>query len=387
MKGDQAVSPQRNGPLSGVRIIDLTKVIMGPFATQILADQGADVITVEGPGVQSHRVMGDYMHDQLSGISMNLLRNKKSVCLDLMDLDDRESFRQLIKGADVLVTTLRPGSLRRLGLDYDACRELNESLLYCHAQGHPVGSGSEDEPAYDDVIQASAGVGDVTARAWGDSVLLPTIMADKVAGMAIAQAVSAGLYELSVTGQGQRIEVPMTQAFASFMLVEHGSGAIYAGEDRPTHLTSGYKRLLTPERRPHKTKDGIVHLFPYSPEHYRVLFEEFGSSLDIRPDLFTDKRAVLRHSEDLYKYVRVIAKQQTTGQWIDYCRTHGIPVTRVRSIDDLVGDLEIEHHPVVGDYRVIRPMANFSRHEFTVRHPAPLKGEHTDEIIKQYAKS
>lgn len=370
-----------HGPLSGVRIIDLSKVIMGPFATQILADQGAEVITVEGPGVQSNRVMGDYMHDELSGIALNLLRNKKSVYLDLADPQGRDSLRELIRTADVLITTLRPGSMHRLGIDYEACRELNESLLYCHAQGHPVGSGSENEPAYDDVIQAASGVGDITARTWGEPALLPTIMADKVAGMVIAQAVSAGLYERSITGQGQRVEVPMTQAFSSFMLVEHGSGAVYAEPDRPATVTSGYKRLLTPERRPHETKDGVVHLFPYSPEHYRNIFERFGGDLQVDPDLYGDKRAVLRNSETLYTHVRAIARLQTTEEWILYCRSNGIPVTRVQGLDDLVEDLEIAHHPVVGHYRVIRPLANFSRHPFSVRQHAPLKGEHTGEFV------
>ena len=376
------------GPLAGIRVLDLTRVIMGPFGTQVLADQGADVILVEHGDGDTSRVMGPGPHPELSGIALNLLRNKRSIVLDLKSDEGRETVRRLASTCDVVVSTLRPQALRRLGLDYESIAALRPDVVYCQAQGFALDGPRSDEPAYDDIIQAATGVADVVERALGQTALLPMIYADKVCGLVIAQAVTAALLNHERTGQGEHIEVAMEQAVSSFMLVEHGSGAIseppasYDG----TLPSAGYARVLSPERRPHPTKDGLVHLFPYQPGHYRAIFTEAGvpgADTDAR---YVDQRAALRNSDSLYRDIRAVAPRRTTADWLEYCRRVGIPATAVATLQDLVDALPLEEHPVVGSYRVIPPLARFrAGHGPTVRRAAPLVGADTAEVLEEIA--
>lgn len=377
-----ADQPRTGGPLEGIRVLDLTRVVMGPLATQVLADQGADVILVEAPGGDTNRVMGPGPHPELSGIALNLLRNKRSIDVDLKSDEGREIIRALVPQCDVVVATMRPQVLTRLGLDYDSLKQLRPDLVYCQAQGFPLASDRAGEPAYDDIIQAASGVADMVQRVTGEPSLLPTIFADKVCGLVMAQAIVAALFHRERTGEGQHVEVPMQQATAAFMLAEHGSGAISEPpvniEGRPA---SGYPRVLSPERRPHPTKDGLVHLFPYLPRHYARLFAAAGVEGAESDPRYVDQRATLIHSDSLYRDVRKVAPQRTTEEWLEFCRTEGIPATHVASLQDLVDELDLAEHPAAGTYRVIPQLANFSRTPGSVRRPAPLIGEHTDEVL------
>lgn len=382
MNSDAETSP---GPLSGIRVLDLTRVVMGPLATQVLADQGADVILVEAPGGDTNRVMGPGPHAQLSGIALNLLRNKRSIDVDLKSEDGREVIRALVPECDVVVATMRPQVLRRLGLDYDSLKELRPDLVYCQAQGFPLASERSEEPAYDDIIQAASGVADMVERVTGEPSLLPTIFADKVCGLVMAQAISSALFHRERTGHGQHVEVPMQQATSAFMLTEHGSGAIseppVAAPGRPA---PGYPRVLSPERRPHPTKDGLVHLFPYLPRHYARLFSAAGVEGADDDPRYADQRATLVNSDSLYRDVRAVGPMRTTDEWLEFCRVEGIPATRVATLQDLVDDLEIVMHPTVGEYRVVPQMANFSRTPGGLRRAAPLIGEHTAEVLAEF---
>lgn len=379
----------RRGPLTGVKVVDLTRVVMGPFATQILADQGADVIMVEERAGDGVRLMGPGPHPEFSGLALNLLRNKRSVQLDLKSEADRAVVLELIAQADVVVATMRPSALRRLGVDYESVARGRSDLIYCQAQGHPLGSGREEDPAYDDIIQASIGVPDIVNRVWGEPGLLPTIFVDKVCGIVIAQAVSAALFSRSQTGQGQHIEVAMQEAMTAFMLAEHGSGAI---SEPPTpqegREATGYPRLLTPERRPHPTRDGWIHMLAYQAKHYRILFTAAGVEGAEDDPRYADTRAAILNSDSLYRQVREIAPQRTTQEWLDFCREHGIPATEVRSLQDLVDGLPLAAHPVTGQYRVIPRLARFSGDaENPVPRPAPRIGEHTDTVLRSLENS
>jgi crotonobetainyl-CoA:carnitine CoA-transferase CaiB-like acyl-CoA transferase len=372
------------GPLAGLRVLDLTRVIMGPYATQILADQGADVILIEASDGDTCRVMGPGPHPELSGIALNLLRNKRSVETDLKSVAGRELIERIVPSCDVVVTTMRPQALRRLGLDYQSLSRLRPDVVYCQAQGYPLGSPRAEEPAYDDTIQVASGVADMMERVWGQSSLLPTILADKVCGLIVAQAVCAALVHRALTGVGQHVEVAMQEATSAFMLVEHGSGAIpeppVRQDDSPA---AGYPRVLTPERRPHATKDGQVHLFPYLPKHYAAVFRKAGrAGADLDPR-YADQRAALRNSDSLYKDIRLIAPRFTTHEWLEYCRELGIPATKVVTLQDMVNELPIVDHSVAGRYRIIPPTARFDRTPASVRREAPVIGEHTDELMTE----
>jgi crotonobetainyl-CoA:carnitine CoA-transferase CaiB-like acyl-CoA transferase len=375
-----------DGPLRGVRVLDLTQVIMGPFATQVLADQGADVILVEAGGEEINRVMGAGRHPELSGSSLNLLRNKRSARLDLKSAEGQAAIRQLVPTCDVVVTTMRPRALAKLQVDYETFRQLQPRLIYCQAQGFGLGGERADEPAYDDIIQAATGICDVMERVHGSPALMPTILADKVCGLVIAQAVTAALFNRERTDEGQHVEVAMHQAMTAFMLVEHGDGAMLEPPEQiPGLPATGYKRVLSAERRPHPTKDGQVHLFPYLPEHYAMLFGEAGMPDADTDPRYADRRATILNSDSLYRDVRRIAPTRTTEDWLAYCRQAGIPAVRVASLQELVDDLPLASHPVAGDHRVTPVLANFARTPAGVRRPAPLVGEHTDEVLAEAA--
>ena len=328
--------------------------------------------------------MGPGPHPELSGIALNLLRNKRSIDIDLKSEDGSAALKDLLQTCDVVVTTMRPQAVERLGLDYATLSALKPDIVYCQAQGFALGSERANEPAYDDIIQAGSGVSDVMERIFGYPSLMPTIFADKVCGLVMAQAITAALLHRERTGEGQHVEVPMHQAMSAFMLAEHGSGAIAEpttpAEGQPV---TGYPRILSPERRPHATKDGWVHLFPYLPKHYRDLFTEAGvegAAEDLR---YVDQRATLINSDSLYRDVRRLGPSRTTEEWLDYCRSAGIPATKVATLQDLVDELPLEDHPVTGTYRLIPQMSNFSRTPGSLRHHAPLIGEHTEEVLDE----
>jgi crotonobetainyl-CoA:carnitine CoA-transferase CaiB-like acyl-CoA transferase len=214
------------GALAGTRVLDLTSVVMGPMATQVLGDLGADVISVESAHPDTNRAMGPGPHRYLSGVSLNLLRSKRNIAVDLKTEAGRQILRRLAATCDVFVTNLRPGPLERLGMRYEDVVALRPDVVYCQAQGFPSDSARADDPAYDDIIQSASGVADATDQAYGEPALVPSIFADKVSGMTILYSLLAAVVHRERTGEGQRIEVAMTEAVKAFMLVEHGAGAV-----------------------------------------------------------------------------------------------------------------------------------------------------------------
>ena len=214
------------GPLDGIRVLDLSSVVMGPLATQILGDLGADVITVETRDGDINRIMGSGPCPGLSGVSLNLLRNKRNISLDIAHPRGRAALLRVAAGCDVFVTNLRPGSVGRLRLRYPDIASIRPDVIYCQAHGFPSDSPQADAPAFDDIIQAACGVPDVLRRAGGRPGLMPTLLADKVSGLVLAYSIIAALFHRARTGEGQKVEVPMADAMLAFLLVEHGSGAI-----------------------------------------------------------------------------------------------------------------------------------------------------------------
>jgi len=353
---------------------------MGPLATQVLADQGADVVMIEAAEGDTNRSMGPGPHPELSGISLNLLRNKRSVSIDLKDPAHRDLLDSLITKADVLVATMRPAVLQRLDLDYDSVCRLRPDIVYCQAQGWPLGTPLQDAPAYDDIVQAAVGVGEMMQRVSGEPRLLPTIFADKVCGLVIAQAVTAALFHRARTGQGQHVEVPMTQAMTAFMLSEHGAVAIaeppISAANQPA---TGYSRIMSTHRKPQRTADGHVQLLPYSPEQFARLFADSGESALANDPRLSSLATVIKHADELYEELARVALKRTTQEWLDYCADVGIPAVALATLQDLVDDLELSQHPVAGSYRTLPMTANFSATPSQVRRPAPLIGEHNTE--------
>ena len=374
---DDAARAAHPGPLHGVRVLDLTSVVMGAMATAILGDLGADVLTIESDRGDTNRAMGSGPHPQLSGISLNLLRNKRNLDLDLKAAEGRELLLRLAATCDVFVTNLRPGPLARLGAAYEDVAAVRPDVVYCQAQGWPSDHPRANDPAYDDIIQAATGVGDLTRQVSGTPTLLPTIFADKVTGLTIVYAVLAALFHRERTGEGQRVEVPMVDATTSFLLLEHGSGAV----PRPPTGPPGYPRILTPQRRPHPTADGWIAMLPYSQENFDTLFRLGGRTDLIGDERYATGRARIANSDFLYEQVRSIAQTRTTAEWLEICAQHAIPATEVATIEELVDALPEAKHPVSGAYKEIPPPVRFGATPASVRRPAPLIGEHTDEVL------
>ena len=368
-----------HGPLAGVRVLDLSSVLMGPAATRMLGDLGADVIFVESEKGDRNRTMGSGPAEELSGISLNLLRNKRSIAIDLKHHRGRQAFLDIASTCDVMITNLRPGPLSRLGLHYEAVREVRDDIVFCRAHGYPSSSAQANAPAYDDIIQSASGVGDLFRRMGAEPSLLPSLVADKVCGLTIANAVLAALYHRSLTGEGQCIEIPMIDVMRAFVLTEHGSGAI---SESPV-ADAGYARILTPERKPQPTADGWINILPYDQAHYVALFEAGG-----RLDLATDERFAtpierVVHSDSLYRDAATVLSQRTTANWLEFCEAHGIPAIEAATLDELIEQLPVDEHPVAGPYRVIPPPEQFSETPAGIRRPAPGIGEHGREILSE----
>jgi crotonobetainyl-CoA:carnitine CoA-transferase CaiB-like acyl-CoA transferase len=372
------------GPLDGVRVLDLTTVVMGPYATQVLGDLGADVVKVEPDGGDLSRAMGGGPHEELSGVALNLHRNKRSIGLDLKHEAGKEAFLALLDRSDVFVTNLRPEPIRRLGLAYDDVAPTRPRLVYCQAHGFRSDTAAADRPAYDDVIQALTGYPWLNATALGITYFVPSTLGDKVAALTIVQSVLAALFHRERTGEGQRVEVPMFDAVLAFNLVEHLARAAVPGEP------AGYSRVLTSHRGPHRTLDGYVAMLPYTDKQWRALFTAVGREELLEEPWFADHAMRLRRADDVYAALAAIVRERTTGEWLEICEANGVPASPVPSLDDIVGDPELHMgaiteavHPEVGRYRQIEPAARFSRSPQSVRRPAPLVAQNTREILAE----
>lgn len=366
-------------PLDGIRIIDMTSVVMGPLGTHILADLGADVIVIEDRRGDTNRSMGIGPHPELSGVTLNLMRNKRSIGLDVRSPEGYEALRRLVAGADVFATNLRPGSRARARLTYDDIRSIKSDIVYCAAAGFSASSEQADAPAYDDIIQSASGICDLTQRVGLPPVLLPTLVADKTSGLVMANSIAVALFHRERTGEGSDITIAMTEVMRSYLLVEHGASAI----PEPPLGSAGYARILTPERRPQATADGMINVLPYEQGHYETIFRIGG-----REDLVGDPRILTRRSRidnggPLYREVATILLQHTTDEWLEVFRQADIPSSRVGTVDDLMTDLPLAEHPHGGRYRVTPPLTGQVADVDVVRRPAPLHGEHNREVLAE----
>ena len=377
-----------DGPLKGVRVVELATVLMAPFAAQILGDMGADVIKVESDQTDIGRILGGGGHDELSGVALNLQRNKRSVQLDLKQASGLQVLLQLLGTADVFVTNLRPGALGRLGLDYEAIEASHPGLIYCEAHGFRSDTPDAERPAFDDIIQAETGMPRLWERVGADTRFLPAVMADKLSGLYVAQAILGALVHQRTTGRGQRVEVAMFDAVLAFNLVEHLARAALPGG------VTGYSRILSRHRGPHRTRDGYIAVIPYSDRDWRALYGAVGREDELDAPWFTSQQARQENPDAAYGSLATVIAERTTAEWMELCLEIGIPVAPVPALDDIVADPERHRgvlqdavHPVVGPYRQIKPPVAYSDSPMSVRRPAPLVGEHTVELLTELGLS
>lgn len=380
-------SDRRGGPLNGVRVIDLTNVIMGPFATHILADLGADVVKVEAPDGDSFRGYLPARHAGMAGNFLHLNRNKRSIVLDLKRAEARSALDRLIAGADVFVHAMRPAAAERLGYAYERVRGLNAGIVYCGAYGFGAGGRYADKAAYDDIIQAGSGLSALQEAMHGAPGYLPTVLCDKIAGQAIAYAILAALFQRASGGGGQAVEVPMFETMVEFNLVEHMMGAAFV----PPLGPPGFNRVISPRRKPYATRDGYACILPYSDRNWQDFFDFTGRTEFKDDPRFARLGVRVQNIDVLYALVEEEAKTRSTAEWAAFCDRVSIPFMPVNALEDLfedphlqdVGFFSTAEHPTEGPYRTQRRPVSFSAAPFEIRHHAPRLGEQTREILAE----
>ncbi|RAK59095.1 CoA transferase [Phenylobacterium hankyongense] len=393
------LATEATGPLAGIRILDLTSVVNGAYATQILADQGADVIKLEDPG-SGRGAGGDIMRwaghvpdgapRDMGPIFLTINRNKRSVLLDLKQASAVRALKRLIRSCDVFAASVRYEGLTRLGLGYEDVKAIRPDIVYVHAAGYGSDGPYAGEPAYDDLIQSASGLADILPRTDGNPVprILPTLVADKVSGLFMAQAVTAALLHRARTGEGQFVEVPMLECVTSFTLVEH----LYDHAFEPPTGQWGYSRVVNPHRKPFRTQDGYIGLLPYTDKQWDQFFEVAGWGDSLAKDpRFSDYAARAKHTHELYALVETVTETKTTDAWLALLKPLSIPVVKTNRLDDLesdphlaaVGLFEQYEHPEVGTYKALRPPVRFSATPSNIRRHPPRLGEHTDEVLAE----
>jgi crotonobetainyl-CoA:carnitine CoA-transferase CaiB-like acyl-CoA transferase len=373
--------------LTGIRVIDLTTVVFGPYATQTLADLGAEVVKIEPPEGDGFRYAGKPAVTKGMGPGhMTLNRGKRSVVLDLKDDDDREAMRALLKSADVFIHNVRARAIDKLGFGYEAVKALKPDIVYVHCVGFGSDGPYADLQAYDDVIQAASGAASLASRVDGDPRprYIPSLVADKIAGLHGAYATLAAIIHRLRTGEGQRVEVPMFEAFTHFMLKEHLFGATF---DPPVGAV-GYPRQLDPNRQPFPTLDGWISIVPYTDESLKILFEVLERPDVLRQEPYATPGGRWGKISEIYAIIAGLTPSRTTADWMERCAAARLPAMAVRDLADMLDDPHLRKtgfftrrtHPTEGDFWEMAPPVNFGAAALPAPTLARRVGEDTEEI-------
>jgi crotonobetainyl-CoA:carnitine CoA-transferase CaiB-like acyl-CoA transferase len=376
------------GPLEGVRIVDLTSVVVGPLATQVLADHGADVIKVETKAGDLIRSMnGKSVTPGMGAKFLHLNRNKRSVVLDLKNPKAHEALLKLIATADVLVWNVRPAAMARLKLSYEDVKKVKPDIIYVGMFGFGQDGRYKDKPAYDTIIQGSGGMAALHQRATGEPRFVPMVVADKVVGLIAAQMISMALYKKAVSGEGASIEIPMFENLAKFVLEEH----MYLKTFEPPLGGTGDPRLLDPMGKPIATKDGYICISANTNDQAFAFFDAIG-----RPELKTDPRfdSVQARFANVSAYFEIrgsALKTKNTAEWVEIFDKHDVPAMPFNTLDSLIEDphladvgfFEMKDHPTEGRIRNMRLPNKWSTGARKEWNPAPKLGQNSREILRE----
>ncbi len=378
---------KKPGPLAGIRVLDLTSVLMGPYCTQIMADLGADVIKLESPDGDTSRYVGPSRTKGRSGMFANLNRGKRGIVLDLRQEKGRDLCLKLAAKADVVLHSMRKPAIEKLGLDYAAIAAINPGVIYASLYGYGRDGRYSGRPAYDDTIQAVSGLAMLQAEINPEPQYVTTVVGDKVSALSAAYAIMAALFHRQRGGGGQEIEVPMFEIMASFLLIEHIAGAVYD----PPMGPPVYTRAVTPFRRPYKTQDGYVSVLVYNDKQWRRFTE-----LAQRPDLAADARfrSQADRSANMADFCTIVAEilaQRSSAEWLDLLDKAEIPCARLNRTADLysdphladVGFFQTLEDPRDGKLRMPSHPVRFSATPAGYSQAAPMLGEHTEEVLRE----
>ncbi|MBR0873241.1 CoA transferase [Bradyrhizobium tropiciagri] len=378
-----------SGPLTGIRVLDLTTVIMGPYACQLLGDYGADVIKVEAPDGDVMRLSGPMRHPGMGHLYLSTNRNKRSISIDLKSSSGRSVLLKLAETADIIVYNIRPNAMTRLGLSYDDLREVNPKIIYVGAFGFSQRGPYAARPAYDDLIQGMSGIPWLSLQAGASEPrYAPTILADRVVGLQVALAATAALQHRNRTREGQRVDVPMYEGLLSIVLGEHLAGRAF----EPPLGDVGYQRSLAHNRRPHRTLDGYICTLVYNDKHWRSFFEVIGQPAMFEADArFSSQGARLKHIDEVYGYLAGVLATRTTDEWLNSLTAADIPAARMNSLGDILADehlaaigyLRTSRHPTEGEIVEISVPTEWSSAHPEISRHAPSLGEHSIEILHE----
>jgi len=375
-----------SGPLAGLRVLDLTINVLGPVATMILGDMGADVIKIETPEGDPNRQNGPARHPNMAAMHLNMNRNKRSVTLNLKRPEAREALLRMVESADVFIHSMRPAAAQRLGIDYEEIARRNPRIVYGYGCGYMPGGSRENDPAFDDVVQGEAGIADLMLRSVGQARYLPTVLVDKFCGYMLASAVGMALYARERSGVGQLVRVPMLETIVAFNLQEHLWGGVF---DPPMGSGVGYVRLLSEHRRPYETRDGHICVLAVNDEQWRRLLPTIG-----RPELVTDPRfstvdGRMKNIDHVYGVVSDQMKTQTTAEWHRLLDAIDIPNGAMARFEDMLNDAYLNEtgffhryeHPSEGPMLTPCVPTQFSATPGGIHRHPPRLGEHNAEVF------
>ena len=375
---------KRSGPLSGVRVIDLTAMVMGPYCTQLMADMGAEVIKIEPPGGDGTRFISPGPIPAMGGVFVNVNRGKRSIVLDLRTEKDTDILRELIKTGDVFIHSMRAKAINKLGFSYEAVSKLNPSIVYTNCYGYSRRGPDADLPAYDDTIQAECGIPIVQQMLTGEVNYVGSIMADKIAGMTALYATVMALFHRERTGEGQEVEIGMFEAMASFMLVEHANGMLFD----PPLGPANYHRAVAPNRRPYQTKDGYISALVYNDKQWSLFMKAVKPHWESEEFATLEQRA--KQINKLYGLLGETFKERTTDEWLSLLRELGIPSAPLRTPDELFDNPHLNAvdffetvESSYGNLRFPGVPTWFSKSPGKVAGPTPILGQDTDAVLEE----
>ena len=376
-----------SGPLSGLKVLELTSVVLGPWAAQSMADMGADVIKIEAPFGDSNRQLGASRNPGMAALYLSNNRNKRSLVLDLKQESARDALLTIVKDCDVFLHNNRPQVMTKLKLEYEDIKSVNENIIYCGTYGYSKDGPYGEKGALDDSIQAVSGIAALNELVLGEPRYLPTVVADKTTAITVVYSILAALFHRERTGVGQEVEVPMFETMVSFVMAEHIWGEVF----EPKMGEAGYTRLMSHHRKPYKTKDGYIAVLPYMNNHWQTFCEKAEREDLIEDERFKDLSSRVKNIDDTYSETGKILATKTTQEWLDIFAETKVPVIVVNSLEDLFHDPHLEavdfwqsyEHPTEGQLKMPGFPSKFSKTPASIRKHAPKLGEHSKEILAE----
>jgi crotonobetainyl-CoA:carnitine CoA-transferase CaiB-like acyl-CoA transferase len=375
------------GPLEGIRILDLTSVGFGPYACQILGDYGAEIIKIESPEGDITRGIGPFRNNGMGHFFLNANRNKRSLVLDLKKISAKNVFLKLVKTADVVITSIRPAAMDRLGLGYKSCKKINKKIIYVALVGFGQTGPYAKRPAYDDIIQGVSGMAAMQGGRKGPPTFVNASICDKICSQIAAHATLAALFSRTNNGRGQLVEVPMFESMVGFNLVEHQSGMTFD----PSLGPAGYERSMAEHRKPYATANGFVCALPYTTKHWQTFFSIMKQENMVNDPRVTNPKLRSEKIGELYELISELVKDWQTDDLLEALNAGDIPHGEATKLDDLSNDQHLKDvgyfqswdHPTEGKIKLTSPPVKLSDTPATIDRLPPLLGEHSLEILRE----